>query len=120
MIAALIVLAYLTTNLYAARAIYGWRRARAIDNRAAKYAKYTYTGHLYDPVEEFNEYDRWIVLVESVVAAVFWPITLAGICLHRFVTSNPALSRTELAAERAAMADRIRELETELDIKEQP
>lgn len=120
MIALACVLAYLTASLYGARHLYSRLRARAIDNRAAKYAKYTHTGDLYDPVEEFKEWDRLEIVSGSILAAVFWPLTLTGYGVYRFVTTNPALSRTELAAERDVMAKRIRELEHELGIKETP
>jgi hypothetical protein len=110
------VLAYLTASLYGARHLYAQLRARAIDKRAAKT---TILGPLYeDPVARFNEWDRTETAVGSILAAVFWPLTLTGYGAYRFVTANPALSRTELAAERNVMAERIRELEHELGIKE--
>lgn len=117
MIALVCVLAYFTASLYGARHLYGRLRARAIDKRAEKNAKCTIR---YDSVEEYNEYDRAPYVVGSVLLAVFWPIALTGYGVYRFVTANPALSRTELAAERDAMAKRIRDLERELGIKETP
>jgi hypothetical protein len=111
------VLAYLTAALYGARHLYGRLRARAIDKAAAKT---TVVGPLYpDPVAHFNEWGRGEAAVGSVLLAVFWPLALTGFGVYRFVTSNPALSRTELAAEQKRMAQRIRELEHELGIKEQ-
>jgi hypothetical protein len=111
------VAVYLTASLYGARHLYARLRARAIDKRAEKNAKYTIQ---YDSVEEYNEYDRAPYVVGSVLLAVFWPIALVGFGVYRFVTANPGLSRTELAAERKRMAGRIRDLERELGIKETP
>lgn len=117
MIALVCVLAYLAAALLGARHLYSRLRARAIDKRAAENAN---THARYDSVAEFNEYDRPPYVVGSVLGAVFWPVALAGYAVYRFVTANPAMSRTELAAERDAMAKRIRELENELGIKETP
>ncbi|MDX3515892.1 hypothetical protein PV755_44545 [Streptomyces caniscabiei] len=118
MIALVCVLAYLTAALYGARHLYGRLRARAIDKIAAKA---TALGPWYkDPVARFNEWDRAPYVVGSVLLAVFWPLALIGFGVYRFVTANPTLSRTELAAERERMAGRIRDLERELGIKETP
>lgn len=118
MIALACVLTYLAASLYGARHLYGRLRARAIDKIAAKADA---LGPWYkDPVARFNEWSRTETVVGSVLAAVFWPLTLAGYGVYRFVTANPALSRTELAAERDRMARRIRDLEHELGIKETP
>ena len=118
MIALACVLAYLTASLYGARHLYARLRARSIDETAAKT---TTRGPMYaDPVARFNEWDRAETVFGSVLAAVFWPLTLTGYGVYRFVTANPALSRTELVAERDAMAQRIRDLEHELGIKETP
>lgn len=106
------VLAYLAASLYGARHIYGRLRARAVDKAAAE--------RWGDPVAHFNEWDRLPYAVGSVLLAVFWPLALVGFGVYRFVTANPALSRTELAAERDRMARRIRDLEHELGIKETP
>ncbi|MGJ5831419.1 hypothetical protein [Streptomyces ossamyceticus] len=118
MIALACVAAYLTASLYGARHLYGRLRARAIDKAAKEMGPF---GARYpDPVARFNEWDRGPTAFISVVLALFWPIALVGYGVYRFVTSSPALSRTELAADRDAMAKRIRELEHELGIKETP
>lgn len=118
MIVLVCVLAYLAASLYGARHLYSRFRARSIEKTAAKT---TALGPLYpDPVGHFNEVDRGEVVVGSVLLAVFWPLALIGFGVYRFVTANPALSRTELAAERDRMARRIRDLEHELGIKETP
>lgn len=118
MITLVCVLAYLTASLYGARHLYGRLRARAIDKIAAKA---TVLGPMHkDPVGRFNEWDRTETVIGSVLAAVFWPLALAGYGVYRFVTANPELSRTESAAERDRMAKRIRDLERELGIKEKP
>lgn len=112
------VLAYLAASLYGARHLYARLRTRAIDKAANKEGPF---GPLYpDAGARFNEFDRAEIVVGSVLAAVFWPLALTGYGVYRFVTANPALSRTELAAERDEMAKRIRELERELGIKETP
>lgn len=118
MIAFVCVLAYLTASLYGARYAYSRLRARSIDKTAAK----THAGSLLypDPVAHFNEYERAEVVFGSVLLTMFWPLALVGFGVFRFVTTNPALSRTELAAERDVMAKRIRELEHELGIKDAP
>lgn len=112
------VLAYLIADLYAARHLYGRLRARAIDKRAARNAELRYT--YYEPIKHFNEWDKGETVAASVLLAVFWPFALVGLGVYRFVTANPALSATELAAERDRMAQRIRDLERELGIKETP
>jgi hypothetical protein len=115
-IALVCVLAYFTASLYGARHLYGRLRARAIDKAAKETGPF---GARYpDPVAHFNEWDRGETAVGSILAAAFWPVALIGLGVYRFVTANPELSRTELAAERDAMAKRIRELEHELGIKE--
>lgn len=118
MIAFVCVLAYLTASLYGARHLYGRLRARAIDKAASEMG--TFGPRYPDPVAHFNEWNRTETVVGSVLLAVFWPIALAGFGVYRFVTANPGLSGAELAAERDAMAKRIRELERELGIKENP
>lgn len=118
MIALACVLAYLVAALLGARHLYARLRARAID-KAAKEAG-PFGPRNPDPVAHFNEWDHGEIAAGSVLAAVFWPITLVGFGVYQFVTANPALSRTELAAERDVMAKRIRELEQELGIKETP
>lgn len=112
------VLAYLAAALLGARHLYARLRARAID-KAAKDVGPFGPRHP-DPVAHFKEWDHGEIAVGSVLAAVFWPLTFVGYGVYRFVTANPALSRTELAAERGRMARRIRELENELGIKETP
>lgn len=116
MIALACVLAYLTASLYGARHLYGRLRARAIDKAAGESVGF---GPMYgDPVAHFNEWDKGESVFAAVLGAVFWPLALAGYAVYRFVTTNPNLSRTELATERDAMAQRIRDLERELGIKE--
>lgn len=116
MIAFACVVVYLAVSLYGARHLYGRLRARSIDKAAAKT---TVLGPMYpDPVAHFKEWDHGEAAVGAILAAVFWPIALIGYAIYRFVTTNPALSRTELTAERDAMAQRIRDLERELGIKE--
>lgn len=118
MIVLVCVLAYLTASLYGARHLYGRLRARAVDKAANEMGPF---GPRHpDPVARFKEWDHGEIAVGSVLAAVFWPLTLVGFGVYRFVTANPALSRTELAAERDRMARRIRDLEHELGIKETP
>jgi hypothetical protein len=117
-IALVCVLAYLTASLYGARHLYSRLRARAIDKAANETGPFG-PRHA-DPVAYFKEWDHGGTVVGSVLLAVFWPIALVGYGVYRFVTANPALSRTELAAERDAMAKRIGELERELGIKETP
>ncbi|MCZ4509965.1 hypothetical protein O3Q52_17520 [Streptomyces sp. ActVer] len=118
MIAIGCVLAYLAVALFGARHLYARLRARAIDKRAEQNAEMRFFRA--DAVKEFNEWDRVEVVVGAVLATVFWPLALVGFGVYRFVTTDPALSRTELAAERDAMAKRISELEHELGIKETP
>jgi hypothetical protein len=108
MIVLLIAAAYLAANLYAARTIYGHLRAHAIDKRAEKEANRP-ADFREDPMQHFNEWDRVETVVFAVLAAVFWPLTLAGWGISRFVTHDPPQSRAEMAA-------RIRELETKLGI----
>lgn len=112
------VLAYLAASLYGARHLYGRMRARAIDKAAKEMGPF---GPRYpDPVAHFKKWDHGESVFAAVVLAVFWPLALIGYGVYRFVTANPALSRSELAAERESMAKRIRELEHELGIKETP
>jgi len=109
-VGALLALAYLAANLYAARTVYGRLRARAI-NKWRSNALYKDK-----PVWAFNEFDRGEVIIGSVLAAVFWPVALIGWGVARFVTHNPPQSRAELETERDRMAARIRDLESELGI----
>ena len=120
MIALVCVCAYLTASLYGARHLYAHLRARAIDKRAASATELRYVRT--DPIKDYNEWDKDETVFAAVLGAVFWPVALTGYGVYRFVTTNPALSRTELAAERDAMAKRIRELERDLGItvKETP
>ncbi|MEV4861443.1 hypothetical protein [Streptomyces ossamyceticus] len=113
MITLAFVLAYLTASLYGARRLYGRLRARAVDKAAAEYP-------YRNPINEFNKWDRGPTAFVSTVLALFWPLALARFGVYQFVTSSPELSHAEAAAERKAMAQRIRELEHELGIKEQP
>lgn len=119
MIALACVLAHLVASLFGARHLYARLRARAIDKAATKKGPFG-SRHPSDAVAHFNEWDKGDVVLGAVLAAVFWPIAIAGFGVYRFVTANPTLSRTELAAERDAMAQRIRDLERELGIKETP
>lgn len=118
MIALVSVLAYLTASLYGARHLYGRLRARVIDKAASEMGPFGPRNP--DPVAHFKKWGHVETTVGSVLAALFWPLALVGFGVYRFVTASPALSRTELAAERDAMAKRIRELEHELGVKETP
>jgi hypothetical protein len=106
MLVLLIAAAYLAANLYAARAIYGRLRARAIDEHLRD-NPLLYKGK--SAAEAFNDLDRFEAIGGAVLAAVFWPVVLIGWGVIRFVTHDPPQSRAE-------MADRIRELETKLGI----
>lgn len=113
LIAILSALAYTTVGLYSARHLYGQWRAREIDRWCRSYGS-----ELEGAIDNFGHFDKPLYIAAALMAATFWPITLLGHMVIRFLDSTPVRSRAEMEAESQRQADRIAELECELGIQQ--
>jgi hypothetical protein len=57
---------------------------------------------------------RELVIFLAVLVSVFWPVTLAGLGFHRYVTGGVRVAAAQRERERAAANERITELEDQL------
>ncbi|QES45209.1 hypothetical protein DEJ49_33255 [Streptomyces venezuelae] len=106
---ALCAMAAAASWLLAARIIYGRVRQRGIDDLAAQRSLYDDTLRYEDPVGEWEAHHQYDAVMEALLFAMLWPLTLAAFCIRWCITSSPPLSAHELKAERDALQAEVNE-----------
>lgn len=131
MITLLSLLGYLGVAFVLSRPVYGRLRSHSIDSAVREFpdlychSRYDSKHHLrreyYGFKEEYwNLSSRPLVITITVLICLVWPaagLYPIGYGAYRYMTGSKVRSDTEIEAEREEMAEKIRKLEKELEIK---